>query len=153
MSSGLCPCGWVHTKGSKWRCAKYLEHTIAENNKNKNDPSNAVSTPPQHAVMCPKLSGCWGLWKRRCGKRRQCWAGNAGSCTPAAANAGRGRAGNGEKPQRGGIATPGWNKGKHRVWVRVGRQSERENTSEWGGGYSSNDGTRGCCRVLDLAGG
>jgi hypothetical protein len=40
MSSGLCPCGWVHTKGSKWRCAKYLEHTIAENNKNKNDPSN-----------------------------------------------------------------------------------------------------------------
>ena len=40
MSSGLCPCGWIHTKGSEWRCAKYLEHAIAENNKNKNDPSN-----------------------------------------------------------------------------------------------------------------
>jgi hypothetical protein len=40
MSSGLCPCGWIHTKGSEWRCAKYLEHAIAENNKNKNDTSN-----------------------------------------------------------------------------------------------------------------
>jgi hypothetical protein len=40
MSLGLCPCGWIHTKGSEWRCAKCLEHAIAENNKNKNDPSN-----------------------------------------------------------------------------------------------------------------
>ena len=42
MSSGLFPCGWIHTKGSEWRCAKYLEHqrAIAETNKNKNNPKS-----------------------------------------------------------------------------------------------------------------
>jgi hypothetical protein len=62
MSSGLCPCCWIHTKGSEWRCAKYLEHqhAIAETNKNdipnnpnnKNDPnpksSNNKTTPPKN---------------------------------------------------------------------------------------------------------
>ena len=49
MSSGLCPCGWIHTKGSEWRCAKYLEHQhaitenkndIPNNPNNKNDPKS-----------------------------------------------------------------------------------------------------------------
>ena len=42
MSSGFCPCGWIHTKGSEWRRAKYLEHqrAIAETNKNKNNPKS-----------------------------------------------------------------------------------------------------------------
>jgi hypothetical protein len=39
---------WIHTKGSEWRCAKYLQHQhaitenkndIPNNSNNKNDPN------------------------------------------------------------------------------------------------------------------
>jgi hypothetical protein len=50
MSSGLCPCGWIHTKGSEWRCAKYLEHqhAITENkNDIPNNPNNKNGKAPR----------------------------------------------------------------------------------------------------------
>jgi hypothetical protein len=60
MSSGLCPCGWIHTKGSEWRCAKYLEHQhaisenridIPDNPNNKNNPNPKSTAALARASM------------------------------------------------------------------------------------------------------
>jgi hypothetical protein len=61
MSSGLCPCGWIQTKGSEWRCAKYLELAIAENKKNKNDSSNK-NNPGKRGPLDPLIPTGGGGW-------------------------------------------------------------------------------------------
>jgi hypothetical protein len=56
------------------------------------------------------------------------------------------------EPKRGDVATPGWNKGEHRVRVVWGG-NQNGRTRVNGEMVSSNDETIDCCRVLDLAGG
>jgi hypothetical protein len=67
-------------------------------------------------------------------------------------SSGRAAKGRRYEPRRGDVVTPGWNKSGQSMQVMWWAGS-RDGTRVSGEVVSSNDETRDCCRVLNLAGG